>query len=252
MKRPIPGGLLVAVEGIDGAGKTSVATLLAQWCGERGLGCMISKEPTGLDWGTELRNSARAGRLTLERELDLFEKDRRDHVLRSIGPGLAEGNIVILDRYYWSSAAYQGSRGADYLAIMESNEVFAPKPDLVLVLNLDVDAGLNRIRNRGDKPNLFEGKAALMRAKQIFIQLAEQNNNATLIDSSGHLKDTFPLALAAFQRAAINKISASAPLHPEMVELTTVFFGGKRINETYPEEAGPLPPSLEKAKASTL
>lgn len=250
MFRPIPGGLLVAVEGIDGAGKTSVATLLSQWCGERGFGCMISKEPTGLKWGTELRNSAKAGRLTLERELELFELDRRDHVSRSIIPALQEGNIVILDRYYWSTAAYQGGRGADYQAVISNNETFAPKPDLVLVLNVDVDAGLQRIRMRGDIPNLFESKSALIKAKQIFIHLVEQHQNGVLIDASGHLKETFPLALRAFQKAALNKISQAGPLHPEMVNLTLAFLGGDLILDPVPADVGPPNQAIAAARQS--
>ncbi len=58
MKRIIPGGLLIAVEGIDGAGKTTVAATLAQWCGERGMLCALSKEPTSLKSGQRLRESA--------------------------------------------------------------------------------------------------------------------------------------------------------------------------------------------------
>ncbi len=250
MIRPIPQGLLVAVEGIDGAGKTSVATLLAQWCGERGFGCVMSKEPTGLKWGTELRESAKAGRLTLQRELELFELDRRDHVKRSIQPALDEGNIVILDRYYWSTAAYQGARGADFVALMKHNESFAPRPDLVIVLNVDVDAGLQRIRMRGDKPNSFESKGALTKSRQIFLKLAEQHDNAALIDASGHLKDTFPMALRAFQRAALNKISKSGPLHPEMLNLVLSFMGGDVIADEYPAGVGNLPDELAKAAAS--
>jgi dTMP kinase len=235
MKRPIPNGLLVAVEGIDGAGKTSIATLLAQWCGERGLACTISKEPTGLKWGTELRESAKQGRLPIEREMELFILDRQDHVNRSIAPSLAEGNIVILDRYYWSSAAYQGGRGMDYNAIIAQNETFAPKPDLILLLDVDVDAGLQRIRMRGDQPNLFEGKPSLLRARQIFLQLAERTDAAFLIDTSGHLKPSYEIALKAFQRAAVNKISSCGQMHPEMLNLILIFFGGEAISNPYPE-----------------
>jgi len=252
MKRPIPQGLLVAVEGIDGAGKTSIATLLAQWCGERGLSCTISKEPTGLKWGTELRNSARAGRLPLEREIELFLLDRKDHVARSIEPALREWNIVILDRYYWSSAAYQGGRGANYDEIIAANEAFAPKPDLVLVLDLDVDAGLGRIRMRGDRPNLFEGKAGLRRARQIFQQLAEKNSNALLIDTSGHFKDSFNIALKAFQKAAVQKIASSAMSCVEMANFTLTFFGGEQVADELPDATPEMNALLAEAKKASL
>lgn len=252
MKRPIPQGLLVAVEGIDGAGKTSIATVIAQWCGERGLGCTMSKEPTGLKWGTELRKSAQEGRLPIERELELFELDRRSHVDRVIKPSLAEGNIVILDRYYWSNAAYQGSRGVDYHKIIESNEKFAPKPDLILVLDLDVDAGIDRIRSRGDKPNSFEAKNSLRRARQIFWQLVESSDNACQIDSARHFKDTSSDALAAFQRVALHKIATSGKLHPEMVNLVLTFFGGERIGDEYPTGTPEMDTLLADAKRASI
>jgi dTMP kinase len=250
MKRPIPGGFLVAVEGIDGAGKTSISSLLAQWLGERGLGCTISKEPTGLHYGTELRESAKAGRLTLERELELFELDRKEHVIRSISPSLAEGNVVILDRYYWSTAAYQGGRGADFEEIIRRNEEFAPIPDLVIVLNVDVDAGLQRIRMRGDKPNLFESKGALGKARRIFLQLGEKSANAAVVDASGHLKDTFPLALQAFQNACVQKIARTGPLHPEKVNLVRSFFGEDIIRDAFPPGFETIPPEFADASES--
>jgi dTMP kinase len=151
MKRPIPGGLLIAVEGIDGAGKTTVAATLAQWCGERGLLCALSKEPTSLEWGRKLRESAATGRMTLDEELDMFHKDRDDHSRNSIQPALDEDAIMILDRYYWSTAAYQGARGAKVNEVLEFNESSFPVPDLVLLLDLPVDTGQNRIRVRGQR-----------------------------------------------------------------------------------------------------
>lgn len=234
MFRPIPGGLLIAVEGIDGAGKTSVASLLAQWCGERGLGCVISKEPTGLKWGTELRASAKAGRLTLKRELELFALDRQDHVKRSIMPALVEGNIVILDRYYWSTAAYQGARGADADQIITENEIFAPVPDLVLVLDVDVELGLSRIRGRGDSPNLFEAQAALEESRRIFLMLAEKHKNAVLLDASGQIGTTFPQALQVFQKIALQKIERhSGEIGLDAEKTAKLFFGGQQLAEEY-------------------
>ena len=210
----IPGGLLVAVEGIDGAGKTSVATVLAQFCGERGIACTLSKEPTGLRWGTELRRSANEGRLTLEREMELFELDRRDHVNRTIQPALDEGNIVILDRYYWSTIAYQGSRGADTALIRQRNEAFAPKPDLFLLLDVPVRVGIERIRLRGDKPNLFESEAPLAKAREIFLILSKDADNVSVIDSGLPIRDVFQKALSVFRRRIVEKLATSG-LAPE-------------------------------------
>lgn len=209
LKTPIPHGFLIAVEGIDGAGKTSLAALLAQWCGERGLACVLSKEPTSLKWGQELRASAKAGRLTLERELELFELDRRQHVANTIAPALESGSIVILDRYYWSTAAYQGARGADPAQIMATNESFAPQADLVIILDSEVDVGLHRIRARGDKPNEFESKPALQKSRDIFRQISDNHPAAFVIDSSGYLKESFDTALHEFLRRAEIKINAA-------------------------------------------
>ena len=168
MKPIREGGLLVAVEGIDGCGKTSVSGLIAQYCGERGIGCCYSKEPTGVGPGLKLRESAKAGRLTPEEELEMFLEDRRAHVERSISPALAQGYVVVLDRYYFSTMAYQGARGFDPKEIQRRNEEFAPVPDLLLLLDLAPAGGLERIRKRGDIPNDFETLEALQACKDIF------------------------------------------------------------------------------------
>ncbi|WP_309707862.1 dTMP kinase [Armatimonas sp.] len=225
----IPGGLLVAVEGIDGAGKTSVATLLAQFCGERGIGCVLSKEPTGLRWGTELRRSASEGRLTLERELELFELDRQDHVQRSILPGLKEGNVVILDRYYWSSAAYQGSRGADFNSIIAKNESFAPRPNLTILLDIDTQTGINRILNRGDKPNLFETKDSLEKAREIFSNLSKMNPDTSKIDSSVSLREVQSQVLSIFVKCFTQKLAESQEMNPQMINTVLALLGGDLI-----------------------
>lgn len=229
MKRPIPNGFLIAVEGIDGAGKTSIATLLAQWCGERGLGCVLSKEPTSNKWGRKLRESASSGRLSLEEELELLYRDRKEHVENSIRPALDEGNVVILDRYYWSSAAYQGGRGEkDYREIVEENERFAPVPDLFIVLDLEPTQGLERIKTRGDKPNHFEGKATLSKGRQIFSQLVEQHPAGVLVDSSGTLKQAYESVFDAFIIRAMNKIS-SAGLSVEVAHDFMDLVGGTAV-----------------------
>ena len=171
MSRPNAPGWLVVVEGIDGAGKSTVLRRLATHCAERGLACVTSAEPTRGPWGMKLRQSMTEGRLSIEEELDLFLKDRAEHVEQLVRPSLAAGKVVLLDRYYLSTAAYQGARGADPETILEANEKFAPKPDLVLLLDFDPAGGLARIRARGDAPNTFEEAEQLRAVRKIFLGL---------------------------------------------------------------------------------
>src|SRR5437773_1236000 len=149
MSRPNAPGWLVVVEGIDGAGKSTVLRRLAEHCAARGLPCVMSGEPTRGPWGMKLRQSMVEGRLSLEDELSLFLKDRAEHVETLIRPALAVGKVVLLDRYYPSTAAYQGARGIEPEKILEENERFAPKPDLVLLLDFDPAGGIGRVRARG-------------------------------------------------------------------------------------------------------
>ncbi len=134
---------------------------------ERGVACVTSREPTNGPAGRALRESATHGRLSLEEELELFCRDRAEHVEQVIRPALAAGKIVLLDRYYLSTAAYQGARGADPAAIIARNEEFAPRPDLVLLLDVDPGSGLGRVRGRGDVPDAFEREDALREVRRI-------------------------------------------------------------------------------------
>ena len=165
-------GWLVVIEGIDGAGKSTVIRRLAEHCAARGLECVTSAEPTRGQWGLKLRQSMAEGRLSLDEELSLFLKDRAEHVESLVRPAMEQGKVVILDRYYLSTAAYQGARGADPEWILAENEKFAPQPDLVLLLDFDPAGGLDRIRARGDAPNTFEQLDSLREVRRIFLSLA--------------------------------------------------------------------------------
>jgi dTMP kinase len=162
-------GFLLVLEGIDGAGKSTLQRRLAEWFREQGRVVVTSREPTDGPHGRALRESAKMGRLSMERELELFLADRREHVEQVIAPALGRGEVVILDRYYFSTAAYQGARGMDPIAIIAANEAFAPVPDLVLLLDLDPSAGHARIGARGGTPDDFEGAAYLAKVRQIFL-----------------------------------------------------------------------------------
>jgi dTMP kinase len=167
-------GLFIVIEGIDGTGKSTQAKRLAEWFTSQGREVVLSREPTDGPWGKKLRESASTGRLAPTEELEYFLNDRRQHVDEVISPALAEGKVVILDRYYFSTMAYQGARGFDPQEIRQKNEMFAPVPDLLLILDLDVDAALLRIGVRGDTANEFEKRGNLERCREIFLSLRDE------------------------------------------------------------------------------
>ncbi len=105
----------------------------------------------------------------------MFLKDRRQHVAEKIVPALASGHVVILDRYYFSTMAYQGARGFDPQEIRRKNEAFAPVPDVLIILDLDVDTAIQRIGARGDTANEFEQRANLERCQDIFLSLKDES-----------------------------------------------------------------------------
>jgi dTMP kinase len=181
-------GTFIVLDGIDGTGKSTQARRLGDWFISQGREVVLSWEPTDGPWGAKLRASASSGRLSPEDELQYFLNDRRQHVEELIVPSLAAGKVVILDRYYFSTMAYQGARGLDPAEIRILNEQFAPVPDFLFILDLDVDAALARIGARGDIANEFEKRESLERCREIFLSLKDEPFTR-IIDSSGSLDE---------------------------------------------------------------
>ncbi|MBZ5578992.1 MAG: dTMP kinase [Acidobacteriia bacterium] len=161
--------ILVAVEGIDGAGKTTQVDLLRQALLRAGESPILSKEPTNGKWGKLIKESASTGRLSPQEELEAFVNDRTEHVDELVSPSLENGSIVILDRYFYSSIAYQGSRGANVDEVRSLMEGRFPIPDAVFILDVDPAIGVHRIaHSRGETPNHFEERGNLAKAREIF------------------------------------------------------------------------------------
>jgi dTMP kinase len=166
-------GILIAIEGIDGTGKSTQLRLLAAELARRGYEVVATREPTEGPYGRKIRELFLDRRqVSPDEELALFLADRREHVRDVIAPALAAGKIVLTDRYYFSTAAYQGAAGHDPEAILRENESFAPEPDLVLLLELPPAQGIDRIESlRGDRLNDFEQEHNLRRVAAVFATL---------------------------------------------------------------------------------
>lgn len=181
-------GLFIVIEGIDGTGKSTQAKRLAESLREIGETVLLDREPSDGPYGKKLRESMTAGRLSPDEELELFHMDRRQHVEEVIKPALARGEHVVLDRYYFSTMAYQGARGFDVAELRKTNESFAPAPDLLFILDLPVDLALERIGARGDTANEFEQRDALQFCRDVFLSVKDEPY-AEVIDSSPSLDE---------------------------------------------------------------
>jgi len=181
-------GVLIVFEGIDGAGKSSQAEILLKNLDELGYSVVYFREPSDSKWGREIKRKAQyANSLTPLEELELFQKDREENVKNNLEPSLKRRDIVILDRYYFSTIAYQGAKGIDPESIRKRNEAFVVRPDLVFILDVAADQGLERIENRGQKDMLFEREEYLVKVRQLFKSFQGDNiHHIDATESIGH------------------------------------------------------------------
>jgi len=169
-------GILIVFEGIDGSGKSTQALNLKQRLEEKKIDAVCFREPSQSRWGREIKlKAALPDSLTPEEELTLFQKDRAENVEKNLKPALAERIIVILDRYYYSTVAYQGAKGIDKERIRRMNERFVVEPDLVFVLDVEAGEGLQRISERKNKDLLFERQGYLEEVRKNFLALSGDN-----------------------------------------------------------------------------
>lgn len=169
-------GLFVVVEGIDGTGKSTLVSNIYRALRKKGIDTMLTFEPTHGEWGMKLRRSFMdSKRAEAEEELSMFMKDRKEHLRDVIIPALQNGRVVLCDRYYFSTIAYQGARGLDPEKIQEENEEFALRPDICFILELDPEKAVRRItEGRMARTNNFEQTDYLKRVAEIFSSLKDE------------------------------------------------------------------------------
>lgn len=155
-------GLLIVFEGTDGTGKSTQIPLLQDYLVSKGFQVISTREPTDGQYGQKIREIYHNREYySPEKELQLFLLDRREHVEKLIQPALECGKIVLSDRYFLSTAAYQGALGFDPESILAQNS-FAPDPDLALIFSAPIEVSLQRITtSRGEAPNDFEKRENL-------------------------------------------------------------------------------------------
>ena len=192
-------GFLIVFEGIDGTGKSTQCELLAKSLTERHMLNIALAEPTRGTWGTKIRRLLSEGRqgISPQEELSWFVNDRKEDIELNIMPALQDNKVVLMDRYYFSTAAYQGALGLDPEQIRLENETFAPIPDRVLIFLTSPETCLERIESTRDQKSAFEKLDYLRNVQEIFKNFT--GPNIRFIDSVGSVPEVHEKVLSAIE-----------------------------------------------------
>lgn len=186
--------MFITLEGIDGAGKSTQARLLADRLRAAGRQVVITREPGGAPGAEEIRRllvEGAPGRWSAETEILLFTAARRDHVERTILPALNAGAIVVCDRFVDSTRAYQGSGPLRGKVEELHRLMIGLNPDLTLVFDMEPEQGLTRAGQRADGEDRFESKGLAFQhgLRTAFLEIAgAEPDRCRVIDASREIE----------------------------------------------------------------
>ena len=174
-------GLFITFEGIDGSGKSTQARMLRDHLEARGHDVILTREPGGSPGAEEIRSLVLEGdpdRWSAETEILLFTAARRDHLERLIAPALAQGKIVICDRFADSTRMYQGLSRGDLRGIVDQlhDLMIGREPDMTVLIDMDPALGLGRALSRNGTEERFEefGESMQVQMREGFLALADE------------------------------------------------------------------------------
>lgn len=181
-------GCFIVLEGLDGAGKTTIARRLVEDLSSRGIPASYTYEPTDSEIVRLIKSTYNNLRDAYIDTL-AFALDRLIHVKNWVKPLLDKGVTVISDRYFYSSVAYQSASGAPFEWVIEVNK-FAVKPDVAIYLDIEPEEGLSRKYMHISRFPEYEEKEFLQRVRSMYLRMVEMGL-LIYIDASKPLSEVY-------------------------------------------------------------
>lgn len=171
--------LFLVFEGIDGSGKSTLCGEVYKHFVSSGLPVLKLYEPTDGEWGRQIRDILKSGKMPDARlQVKLFLLDREDDSKRNILPAINDRKMIIMDRYYYSNAAYQGAMGLNPWNIVALNrEKEFPVPDRVYLLDISPEDALRRVTGRNKNAHdrdIFEQGEFLTAVRKIYHEISDE------------------------------------------------------------------------------
>ncbi|MGH9436068.1 MAG: dTMP kinase [Terriglobia bacterium] len=229
-------GVLITLEGTDGAGKSTQLRLLAAWVRRRGYRPRVTREPGGTRAGEQIRSVLLASsnrKLTAWAELLLMYAARHQHLEEVIRPALRRGELVLSDRFNDSSFAYQGygrTLGKRAVEIVDAQICGSTQPDLTIILDAPPRLALKRATKRGkaatDSRFENEGLRFQARVRKGYLEIAQQQPGRVKVVRAGR---------------AVNDVQ------DDIREIVGVFLA-RRLHHRKPPNGRPLPEEVHRLK----
>jgi dTMP kinase len=244
-------GVFIVFEGGEGIGKSTQAKLLKAWLEQEGESVVLSREPGGSDLGIEIRKillSHSTGEISPRAEALLYAADRAHHVFSVIRPALAQGEVVISDRYFDSSIAYQGAG-----RVLEPGEVarisrWATEslfPTLTIIIDLPAEIGLGRLKSKDrleSQPLAFHE-----RVRQEFLQLSLLDpERYFIVDGNKSIEDIHSAIITRVSE--IGALKRNAQEDKGNLLLRPIRAAGKAVRTTAKKTSAGATKAVNKAK----
>ena len=200
--------MFITFEGIDGVGKSTQIDLVQTWLESKGLDYIRSFEPGGTELGQEIRHLLlhRKGDVSARSEALLYAADRAHHVATKIKPALEAGKVVLGDRYFDSSVAYQGAaRELDLNEVREISlwAIDRLLPDVTILLDLDAEKAMQRRSQTGTGPDRLEQEKVdfFERAREAYLTLAQNEpDRFVVLDASERVQQISEKLIAELEK----------------------------------------------------